>query len=439
MADRKIRRRKFLKTLALSGCAAFAMPQIVRAKTLGLGGGVAPSNRICVGFIGVGGHGYGVNLMNFKKIKEVQIGTLCDVDLERLETARKRLLEEHKIEVDAKRCVQDFRNVISDPAIDAVVISTPDHWHAPLSVMALRAGKHVFSEKPTASLEEGALLEREVLKSGKSFMAGIEDRALPNYVRMLDLARNGRLGKLVSANVGIPIRYKQFAYVEKREEKIPPTFDYELWQGPAPAAPYQKERCHYNFRWQKMYGIGLLSDWGTHMFDIAQLAIDGDAPKPVRVAPLSKPKYLKGLYDIPYDFSLRFDYKNGARIFMDSGETSFRITGEKGWVESPAFNQKPTASSPEILHALLKPSDVRYRSEKLQEQQNFIDNIRCGRALYLDARALKDLCFPLHAADIAMTLERPLDIAGDGFADDAKANSMRARAYRKPFDILSDA
>ncbi len=429
-------RRKFLKTLAKASLGVFAFPNIVPASALGKNGFIAPSNRISLGFCGVGIHGYGVNLMNFKNIKEAQVAMLCDVDLGRVKTAKEKLSKEYKIEVADKDCCQDFRKVLDNPAIDAVVISTPDHWHTTMSVMALRKGKHVFSEKPTISIEEGEILEREVRQSGLVFQAGIEDRTLNAYVKMLNLARNGYLGKIESAHVGIPVKPSSFKYIAKREDKIPEDFDYDLWLGPAEYAPYQVERCHYNFRWQKAYSIGFLTDWGTHMFDIAQLAIDGDKPQPISVEPLSETKYLKGLFDNPYDFSLRYDYKSGGRIFVDTGETHFRITGDKGWVESPNFPHNFSASSPQILEAFLKPQDNRYRSEKLREHQNFIDNIRFGRALFMPASALKDLCFSLCSGSIAMALNRKINIVNGKFAAEPAADALRKREYRKSFNIL---
>lgn len=428
-------RRNFLKKFSKAAVAGVALPYFVPSSALGKAGFVAPSNRINIGFIGLGIHGFGYNLAYFKKIPEVQVGMLCDVEKSRVNSTRSELAKHDRINVAAKYCTQDFRDILDNRDIDAVVISTPDHWHVPMSVMALRKGKHVFSEKPTTSIFEGEFLQREVEKSGLVYQTGIEDRTIANYVRMLDLARNGYLGKLESSYVTVPCPNMQF--VAPREEKIPAGFDYELWTGPAQMAPYQPERCHYNFRWQKMYSIGVIADWGPHMFDIAQLAIDGDNPRPTSVEPLRPAKYLKGLYDTAYDFSLCYEYANGRKIFLESGETCFRLNGEKGWIESAAFPQKHNASSPELLDALLKPADKRWRSEKLREHLNFVDAIRCGKQVYYPASAERAMCFSLHAGSIAMDLNKKLKIDGEHFIGEPRANAMRTREYRKAYDVVN--
>ena len=298
--------------------------------------------------------------------------------------------------------------------------------------MALKKGKHVFCEKPTRSIAEGEILEDAVAKSGLVYQTGIEDRSVPAYMRMMDLANNGHLGEITAAYTGVP---KEYHNAPLQEEPIPQGLDWQMWLGPARDAPYQAARCKFHFRWVKDYGIGIISDWGTHTFDMARKIAVGDDALPVSVELLKQPLFMDSLYNTAYDFAIAYTYPNGVKIFLDTGETYVRVEGTKGWIESPAFSHPFKASSREILDAFVKAGETHYRSEPMMEHRNFIDAIKCGKPVYMPAHAEKTLCFPLHAGSIAMDLGRNLKIEKGVFVDDEKANAMTKAEYRDLWKI----
>ena len=221
-------RRSFLRSTSTLA-TALALPQFVPARLLGAD---APSNRITVGFIGTGDHGTGWNLRRFLTLPEAKVLAVCDVDGARMKRAKETVDEQYQ----SKDCAmaKDFREVLARKDLDAVMISTPDHWHTLISVLALRAGKDVQCEKPTLSIDEGKVLIREVRKHNKVFQTSTEDRSIPVYHRMAELVRNGRIGKLQKIEVILP---KQPAVAgDPTPQPVPEDFDWEMWLGPAPFA-----------------------------------------------------------------------------------------------------------------------------------------------------------------------------------------------------------
>ena len=195
-------RRLFLgRTLGAAG-AALAIPYFVPGTALGLGGTVAPSEKITIGFIGTGSHGIGWNLAAYLQQPDAQVIAVCDVDSNAMNEAKKL--------VDAKygntdcATTKDFREILARNDVDAVMISTPDHWHVLMSVLAMRAGKDVQCEKPTLNIHQGKILVQTARKLNKVFQTSTEDRSLPMYHRMAELVRNGRIGKLQRIEVILP-------------------------------------------------------------------------------------------------------------------------------------------------------------------------------------------------------------------------------------------
>ncbi len=188
-------RRHFIRTAA----AAVAVPTIIPARVLGKD---APSNKITIGFIGTGGHGTGWNLPHYLDQADAKILAVCDVDSGRMKHA-KGIVDQNYGNKDCAT-TKDFRELLARDDIDAVMISTPDHWHTLMSLMAIRAGKDVQCEKPTLTIDEGKILTEAVRKHDKVFQTSTEDRAVPVYHRMAELVRNGRIGKLQSIEVILP-------------------------------------------------------------------------------------------------------------------------------------------------------------------------------------------------------------------------------------------
>ena len=421
-------RRQFLR--AAAGVALF--PTIIPAPALGRDGAVAPSNRITVGMIGVGSHGTAVNLKGFLAQPDARVIVTCDVDRTRAEEGR-QLVNRHYGNTDCATC-QDFREVLARPDIDAVAISTPDHWHVPISLAAIRVGKDVLCEKPTLTIAQGRTLTDAVRRYGRVFQTATEDRSVGVYHRMAELVRNGRIGKLQTIRVmlpGDPDRRSNPAPMP-----VPPELDYDLWLGPAPWAPYTKDRVHYNFRWIRDYSGGILADWGMHMFDTAQWANATDRGGPIRVNALGR-FYDDPLYDTLRDFHIEYTYANGVTMIAESGGTSLRFEGTDGWVGNAGWRQPLEASSEKILRSVIGPEEIHLFTCPAGEHRNFLDCVKTRRGPYFPVEIGHRVATVCHIGNISALLGRPLrwDPARECFPDDPEANRHIARATRAPWSL----
>ncbi|MHC4575629.1 MAG: Gfo/Idh/MocA family protein, partial [Planctomycetota bacterium] len=244
MTKKVITRRSFLKRTAGVTAGVVGFPYFVPASALGKAGAVAPSNRITLGMIGVGGHGRNTNLKGFLGQPDAHVLAVCDVDPKQIDKARALVNAKY----GNKDCAvyKDFRDVLARADIDAVMISTPDHWHVPISVAAARAGKDICCEKPTLTIAEGRVLSDAISKYRRVFQMSTEDRSIYVYHRMAELVRNGRIGKLHTIRVGLPggWRVRGDRAAIRKQQPPPEGFDYDMWLGPAPYAPYAPGRCH---------------------------------------------------------------------------------------------------------------------------------------------------------------------------------------------------
>lgn len=426
-------RRNFLRGVIAAGAA----PLFVPARIFGAGPAVSPSNRIALGFIGTGDHGRGVNLASMLAQPDAHIAALCDVDAKHLAMGAEMVVRQGRAAVPKSALYRDWREVIARPDIDAVVISTPDHWHTPIAMAALRAGKDVLCEKPTVTIREGRLLADAVRRYGRIYQASTEDRALPMYHRMAELVRNGAIGKLHTIRVQLPKGDLGVGrrFVPVREVPVPPELDYEMWLGPAPAAPYQPERVHYNFRWIQDYSGGMLTDWGTHMVDTSQWANHADLSGPVSVQ--GRGEFGQGLYNTAWDFDLEYLYRNGVRLKIENTGTGLRFEGDKGWVGNAAWRRPVEASSPEILDTIVPPEGVHLYTEPEREHRNFLDCVRSRREPYFPIEKLHRLSSLLHCGNICLKLGRKLTWNPDReeFVGDDAANRLRSRAMREPWHL----
>ncbi|MHC4168090.1 MAG: Gfo/Idh/MocA family protein [Planctomycetota bacterium] len=428
----KLTRRAMLKKTAGIAGAAVTFPYLMPSSAVGASGSVAPSNRITVGFIGTGGHGTAVNLKNFLANADAQAVAVCDVDPNQCNIAREMVNKKYGNSDCAT--YSDFREVLARDDIDAVMISTPDHWHVPISIAAAKAGKDVECEKPTLTIEEGRVLCDVVKRYGRVFQWSTEDRAVYEYHRMCELVRNGRIGKIHTIRVELPSGPGTPG--NPKPMPVPKGFDYDMWLGPAPWAPYTKDRIHWNFRWILDYSGGMLTDWGAHLLDGAQWGNDTEHTGPVEVEGKGE-FWNEGLYNTAKEFHIEYKYADGVRLIVTSGTPSLRFEGSEGWIGNRGWRAPLQAEPKAILDSVIGPNEIHLYTCKAGEQRNFLDCVKSRKACYFPPE-IGQRCFTIaHIGNISMLLGRKLrwDPDNERFVNDEQANRMLSRAMRSPWRL----
>ena len=423
-------RRSFLHKAGGALTLAIA-PQIVPSSVLGLGGQTSPNNRTVVGFIGTGDHGVNYNLGPYLRHKDAQVIAACDVDSNRLFRAQETINDFYKNE----DCfvTKDFREILARKDIDAVMISTPDHWHTLISILAIQAGKDVQCEKPTLTIDEGKLLIKVVRKYKSVFQTSTEDRSIPVYHRMAELVRNGRIGKLQRIEVILPKPPK--THGDPTPQPVPPELDYEMWLGPAPFAPYTRDRVHYYFRMIQDYSGGILADWGTHLFDTAQWANNTEHSGPVEIEGTGT--YATGLYNNPVDYDITFRYANGVVMTCKPGLPSIKFIGKDGWVGNSGWRTPLQASSPEILNSEIGPRETHLYTNPKGEHDDFLKCVRTRKDPYFPVDIGHRVSTVCHLANIAIKLGRKVkwNPRREHFVNDDTANRFLDRPRRDPWQL----
>jgi predicted dehydrogenase len=425
-------RRCFIHKVATASCFVAVAPQIVPSSVLGMGGQTSPNNRITVGFIGTGDHGVGWNLGPYLRHKDAQVVAACDVDAKRLFRAQETINDRYKNE----DCftTRDFREILARNDIDTVMISTPDHWHTLISIMAILAGKDVQCEKPTLTINEGRLLIKAVRKHKKVFQTSTEDRAVPEYHRMAELVRSGRIGKLERIEVILPRQPQQPG--DPTPQPVPKELDYEMWLGPAPFAPYTRDRVHFNFRWIWDYSGGIICDWGAHLFDTAQWANNTERSGPVEVEGKGT-FWTEGLYNTVKDYDVTYRYANGVVMTCKPGNPSIKFIGTEGWVGNTGWRAPVQASSPEILNSQIGPRELHLYTNPKGEHDDFLQCVKSRKDPYFPVDIGHRVSTVCHLANIAIKLGRKLkwDPKREQFVGDDEANKMLDRPRRDPWQL----
>jgi predicted dehydrogenase len=414
-------RRAFLKDVGVAAGGAAAFPTLIPSSVLGAD---APSKRITLGFIGMGAQGTQVNLKMFLNEADAQVLAVCDAYRSRAESAA-NMVNQRTGNLDC-RPFQDFRKIIEDPSIDAVVISTPDHWHVPISMMALKAGKDVFSEKPTYCIEEGADLIKEVEMREAVFQAGVEDRSLIHYHKMVEWAKNGALGKLGRIEVTLPTGFNQ---PKETPVEPPADLDWNLWLGPAPFHAFSPHRTGpLHWRHIRDYSWGHITDWGTHLIDTAQIAVNAPEVCPVEVEGTGMVPE-GAMTDTPVSFDLTYRYANGVELHVKDGGTGIRIEGDKGWVRREKWGSGLEASDPAILRTKYTPETTTHWPLPPREQRNFLDCVKSRTPTTYTARSLHQMSTTCHMGVLSILLERKLnwDAEQQVFTNDDEANRLCKR------------
>ena len=435
-ASPPVSRRDFLRQTTTALAAAFAAPSIIPASALGRGGAMSPSERITMGFIGVGGQGGGHLLGGawtyvaggYAGRKDVQVLAVCDVWRDRREKACKKV-NDHYAEVygkgDNKSCeaYTDFRQVLDRADIDAVLIATPAHWHATMAAMAAEAGKDIYCEKPTAvTVRESQAMLAAVRRYGRVYQAGTQQRSEYDgkFRRACEFVRSGRIGKLQAIYAyrdgGAVFWPKRFGPAKP----VPEDLDWDLYLGPAPWIPYDGNTGAHR------YDIGELN-WGQHHYDIVQWAADADDTGPVEIfmeEDRSCYKYASGVvvYGKPYP---------GEPIGNDGGACFVGTEGRIA-VDRDALVSDP----PDIVREPLRPDEVHlYRSTS--HSGNFLECVRTRKRPICDANIAHRAASALLLGGVAKQLKRTLkwDPQAEQFVKDDEANRLLSIAKRPPWCI----
>ncbi len=407
--------------------ASIAFPSIIPARVLSEN---APSMRTTLGFIGMGVQGRLYNMTSFLGETDAQIVAVCDTYLHRAKLAKAKVDETYGNQ-DCK-LYQDFRYIINDPTIDAVVISTPDHWHVPMALMALEAGKDVFCEKPTQSINEGQILTNAFSKSDRIFQAGIEDRSLTHFHKMVEWVKNGAIGELERVVVHMP---KGRNYPTEAPAPIPEDLDWNLWQGPAPFHEFTESRTKpTHWRQIGMYSKGTILDIGTHLIDTAQIAINDPDVCPIEVSGTGFiPK--NRLTDVPTLYDLTYKYGNGVEMVMKNGEglvwdpdsCYLEFQGSKGWIRRKTFNSGIDFSDKQIARLKYSSQESKHWAQPRNEKRDFLNWVKArSKQTTYPAIDLHDLCTTLHMGVMCIQLGRTLkwDTKKEKFIKDQEANRL---------------
>jgi len=423
-------RRAFLRTAA----AAVAAPCVLPARAFAAPGRPAPSDRLTLGMIGLGSMGMR-HVKGFLVEYGCRIVAVCDVDASR----RRAAVAEVNKHYGNADCADgnDFRELLARGDLDTVCIAVPDHWHSVIAIAAARAGKDIYGEKPLAlTIAEGRRMVDVVRQCGTLWQTGSWQRSTTRFRMACELARNQRIGRLRRVEVGIGLGYR---IGPQPVMPVPEGFDYDLWLGPAPWAPYTEKRCHWNFRWIGDYSGGQVTDWGAHHIDIAHWGMGADDTGPVRVA--GKAEYpSEGLYDTAVRYDFTCEYAGGVTLRVAGNDVlpqGVRFLGDDGWVHVTrgTLSAQPkqllrTRLGPEEIHLPRPPGD-----ERQGHRADFLHCVRTRHETITPIEAGHRSIAVAHLGNIAMRLGREIrwDPAAERVLGDDEANRMLSRPLREPW------
>jgi len=459
MSSHLLPRRTFLKHTATAGLGALGVPLFVPSSALGKAGTVPPSERITMGSIGVGGMGTN-NMRAFLAQPDVQVVAVCDV-VEASdqyghwykkgwngpwfgrEPARK-IVEEDYAQKNPSGTYRgcdayvDFREIIARDDIDAVCITTPDHWHAIPATMAAAAGKDIYCEKPMSlTVAEGRAMVRAVQRYNTVFQTGTQRRSSQLYRFICELIRNGRIGEFKRAFVGIGPNNKEAPPSDWQPMPVPEWLDYEMWLGPAPWAPYHKDRCLYTFRFGSDYSGGQTTNLGAHGIDVVQWANGTDDTGPVEVEDLGGEFPADGLFTTAIKVHFHARYANGLELVCQTQTNErYRFEGTDGWIELPVYSNEINCHPKSLKTTVIGPDEI-HLYESNDHHRNFVDCIKNRRPTAAPVEVGHRSVSICHLGNIAMKLKAKLrwDPAAERFTNSNEANQMLAKPMRSPWHL----
>jgi len=421
----RITRRSFLKGTVVAAGTTVAFPAIVPSSVFGA---YSPSNRIVMGAIGVGSQGSG-DMRGFLSKPEVQMVAVCDVDKSHRDGAKKTVDQRYR-NSDCTAYL-DFRELIGRGDLDAVQLAMPDQWHAIPAIAAARAGLDIHGQKPLArSIREGRAICNAVHRYGRVWQTGSQQRSDWKFRRACELVRNGRIGKILKVEVGLPTGG---ATDVKPVMQVPEGLDWNFWLGPAPYVPYRGV-VHWNWRWIMDYSGGQLTDWAGHHIDIAHWGMGWDYTGPVEIE--GKGNYPKeGLYNVPTEYKFACKYTDGTVMTVANNQQltqGAKWYGEKGWIHVNRGGL--SASNEKILREEIAPNEIKLY-ESRDHKQNFLDCVKSRKLTICPAEVgLRSISVAL-LGEIAMLTGRKIkwDPVKEEIKGDPEASALLGRSYREPW------
>ena len=445
-------RRRFLKSAAV-----LAAPMIIPASVLGRAN-TPPSERVTMGHIGVGGRGSDL-LNGFLQLKDAQSVAVCDPFRDRRE-ARARQIDDFYAatigrgsfrSVDA---YNDFRELLARPDIDAVVIATPDHWHVPIAIAAVRAGKDVYVEKPLGvSIREDQAMRAAVYETGAVFTYGTQQRSWNQFRFACELVRNGYIGKLHTIHAWCSAIDSQSTDFHapggsQQPAPIPEGFDYDLWLGPAPWSPYTLDRCTPNGTYHHYdNSLGFIAGWGAHPLDIAQWGNDSDDTAPILYE--GDGVIADGLYQSVASWNFTCSYADGVKLIFQNTATAQPLVtqyhpafhdhgttflGDEGWVSVDRYGIYAAPKS--LLSVRLKPNDVQFLPRD-NHSAHFVECVKTRHPSLSPVNTAVQSDIISHLCDISVRVGRPIrwNPETEEIIGDPAATRLMSRPLRSPWRV----
>jgi myo-inositol 2-dehydrogenase/D-chiro-inositol 1-dehydrogenase len=451
-----MKRRKFIQNSMAAAAGTIVIPHIIPASVMGKN---PPSDKINIGWIGNGRQGTG-DISATMRFDQAMVVAVSDVDSNRMAIGKKRIEDFYSRKtgqpnyVDVKQ-YGDYKELLLNKEIDAVMITTPDHWHSQPAIEAALAGKDIYLEKPTSlTIKEGRLLSDVVKRKKVILQVGTQQRSDVQWRYAAELVRNGRIGKLHTVKIGLP---GDPSGPPAAEMPIPKNLNYDMWLGSTPKVYYTEIRVHpqnsINDRpgWLRceQFGAGMITGWGQHHFDSAAWGMDTELTGPISVDAVAQfPK--SGLWDVHGDFMSVAEYANGITMLTSGGyPNGVRYEGTEGWIFVTRGNYRATASDPvavnnnakaldasdpKILTSVIGPNEI-HLYESNSQQGNWLDCIKSRKEPISPVEIGHRACSVCLVTHISMKLGRKLkwDPAKEKFINDDEANKMLSRPQRAPY------
>ena len=460
MKKRQTSRRDFLKTSIFTTTgAAFVAPTIVPSSVFGSN---APSNKINIGAIGVGRISRTHDIPETLKSDSARIMAVCDVDSKRMKEGKTFVEELYTKKTGKKNYIDvkmfgDFRDLCADKDIDAVQISTPDHWHAIPAIIAAQAGKDIYLQKPTSlTIKEGRALSDAIHRTGRILQIGSQQRSLspwPHFHRACELVRNGRIGEIYTINIGLP---GDPSGNEEPEMPVPENLNYDMWLGSTKNIYYTEKRVHPQHDYSRpgwlrceQFGAGMITGWGAHHVDTAHWGMGKEYTGPIEIeAEADFPK--SGLWNVHGNFNVEAKYANGVKMIIGGNNPNgVKFEGSEGWIfvsrgavkvtaSDPGVSDKTLkaldASNPKILESEIGPNETHLQKSP-EQHLDWLNAIRTRQQPVAPAEIGHRSCTTCLLGHIAMKLPRKLywDPLKERFKNDDEANSMLSRPVRYPW------